>query len=300
MRIVVTGSTGLIGSELVHVLRYQGHEVLRLVRARPTGRHAAYWNPDTGVIDADALGRADAVVNLCGRSTGCRWTEQAKREILHSRTRPTGLLAETMARLPGGTRTLVSMSGVHIYGDQGDRILNEDSPEGPGFMASVARAWEAAADPAREAGIRVVHVRGGVVQNPAGGALAAQLPLFRLGLGGRLGSGRQWWSWISADDMTGILRHVLLTPDLVGPVNATAPNPVTNAELTRALAGALHRPALLPVPSFGPRLLFGQMADELLYASIRAVPARILAAGYTFRHTDLEVAYRDLLSRPAA
>jgi uncharacterized protein (TIGR01777 family) len=299
MRIAVTGSTGLIGSELVHMLRYQGHEMLRLVRARPTGRHASYWNPETGVIDAEVLGRTDAVVHLAGRSIGGRWTDQVKREILDSRTRSTGLLAGTMARLTGGPRTLVAMSMIAYYGDQGDRILTEDSPTGQGFMAAVARASETAAEPARAAGIRVVHVRGGILQSPKGGILARQLPLFRLGLGGRLGSGRQWWSWVSADDMVGILRHVLLTPDLAGPVNATAPNPVTNAELTRTLAGVLHRPALLPVPRLGPRLLFGDLADEVLYASIRALPERALAGGYRFRHPDVGAAFRDLLGQPA-
>ena len=301
MRIAVTGSSGLIGSELVPVLKHEGHQVLRLVRARPTGRDAAYWNPETGEIDAAALADTEAVVHLAGKNVGeRRWSESHKRQVLESRTRGTRLIAETMAGLRGGPRTLVSMSGVHYYGSRGDEILTEDSSPGEGFLASVSHAWEAAADPARAAGIRVVHPRGGLVLSLGGAPLAMQLPLFRLGLGGRFGSGSQWWSWISIDDMVGLLRHAVLTPTVSGPLNATAPEPVTNAEFTRALASALGRPAVLRVPRLGLRLVIGELADELVYASIRVLPERTLASGYVFRHATLEQALRDLLSRTEA
>lgn len=301
MRIAVAGSTGMIGSALLPRLTRDGHEVLRLVRSRPAGRGASFWDPATGVIDADALRGTDVVVNLAGKGIGSgRWTDQRKREILESRTRSTGLLAETMAKLDGGPRTLVSMSGVHWYGvDRGDEVLTEASGpgEGGGFMPEVCHAWEAAADPARAAGIRVVHVRGGIVLSPEADALRRLLPLFRLGLGGRFGSGRQWWSWISIDDAVGIIRHAAVYRAVEGPVNATAPTPVTNAEFTTALAATVHRPALVPVPRFGPRLLVGDLADELLYGSHRVLPERALASGYAFRHTQLAPALDDLLSR---
>jgi uncharacterized protein len=299
VRIAVAGSTGMIGSALLPRLTRDGHEVLRLVRSRPAGRGASSWDPATGVIDGDALRATDVVVNLAGRSIGAgRWTAARKREILESRSRSTGLLAETMAKLDGGPRTLVSMSGVHWYGvDRGDEVLTEASGPGEGFMAEVCHAWEAAADPARAEGIRVVHVRGGIVLSRQADALRRLLPLFRLGLGGRFGSGRQWWSWISIDDAVGILRHAVVEGAVEGPVNATAPAPVTNAEFTRALAAAVHRPALLPVPRFGPRLLVGDLADELLYGSQRVLPERALASGYAFHHTELTPVLRELLTR---
>ena len=302
MRIAVTGSSGLVGSDLVAILRRDGHEVLRLVRSRPAGRGAAYWNPDTGEIDTEAVADCDAVIHLAGANIGeRRWTEARKREILDSRTKGTGLIAETLARLDDGPRTLVSMSGIHYYGDRGDEVVTESMPPGTDlFMAAVAAAWEAATAPAEAAGIRVVHVRGGVSVTPKGSTLARMLPLFRVGLGGRFGSGRQWWSWASLDDMIGVIRHAALDASVTGPLNAVAPNPVTNAEFTRILAGVLGRPAMLPVPRFGPHLIFGDLADELIYASIRAVPERTLASGYSFRHPDLETALRELLRRPRA
>jgi uncharacterized protein len=302
MLVAVTGSTGLIGSALVRRLSDEGHEVLRLTRGEPTGPGQARWDPAGGTIDAAGLAKADAVVHLAGRSIAdtLRWTRRARREILGSRVQGTALLARTLAGL-GGPGVLVCASGVDYYGDRGDEALTEASSSGGGFLAEVCRQWEAAAEPARAAGLRVVHLRTGPVQTPAGGILARQLPLFRLGLGGRLGSGRQWWSWIALDDVVGIYRHALLDERAAGPLNATAPNPVTNAEHAAALARVLGRPAFLHVPAFAPRLALGrQLADELLFSSKRAYPAATEASGYVFRHPELEPTLRHLLGRPAA
>jgi len=299
MLVAVTGSTGLIGSALVPSLVAEGHEVLRFTRSPSPGPGAARWDPAGGTIDSEALAKADAVAHLAGRSIAAlRWTPKVRREILESRTRGTRLLAETMASLPDGPRVLVSASGINFYGDRGDEVLTETSPSGQGFLAEVCRQWEGAAGPARAAGIRTVHVRTGFVQTPRGGVLPRLLPLFRVGLGGRFGSGRQWWSWVTLDDLIGIYRHALTASTADGPLNATAPNPATNAEFTATLAKVLGRPALVPVPSFGPRLLVGQMADELLFDSARVHPAATEASGYSFQHPNLEAALRHVLTRP--
>lgn len=299
MRIAVTGSTGLIGSALLPRLRHAGHDVLRLVRSRPPGRGAAFWDPAAGQLDPESLQGTDAVVHLAGRPITDRWTKHVKRDILESRTLSTHLLATTMAQLSGGPQALVCMSGINFYGrDRGQEILTEDSTPGEGFMAEVCQAWEAAAEPARAAGLRVVHIRNGMGLTPEGGPLAKQLPLFRLGLGGRLGSGRQWWSWVAIDDIVGVITHAVTAEDVHGPLNATAPLPVTNAEFTRTLARVLNRPALLPVPRFGPRLVLGEISDEMAFGSLRVRPERTLASGYTFRHPDLGPALADLINRP--
>jgi uncharacterized protein (TIGR01777 family) len=300
--VAVTGSTGLIGGVLVRQLEADGHRVLRFTRSQPTRSDQARWDPMGGRIDADALARADAVVHLAGRGIGdgLRWTRRIKEEILQSRVRGTRLLAEAMAGAAGsgGPRVLVCASGIHSYGDGGDAVLTESSRPGSGFLAEVVRQWEAAADRARAAGLRVVHIRNGIVQAAKAPVLARQLPLFRLGLGGRLGSGRQWWSWVALDDTVGLYRHALLADDLEGPVNGTAPNPVTNAEFTATLARVLGRPAFLAVPEVVPRLLLGQLAEELLFASLRVQPAAAQASGYAFRFPELEPALRHLLDRP--
>jgi uncharacterized protein len=302
MLVAVTGSTGLIGTALVRQLLADGHQVLRFTRSEPTGPDQSRWDPMGGRIDADALARADAVVHLAGRgiAEGLRWTRKVKEEILQSRVNGTRLLAETMAPRAGsgGPRVLVCASGVHRYGDGGDRLLTESSPDGGGFLAEVVRRWEAAADPARAAGVRVVHVRNGIVQAAEGGPLARLLPLFRLGLGARLGSGRQWMSWVAIDDTVGLYRHALLTGGLEGPVNGTAPNPVTNAEYTAVLARVLGRPGFLAVPTPALRLGLGQLGEELLLASLRVRPAAAEASGYAFRFPELEPALRHLLRRP--
>jgi uncharacterized protein len=298
MRIAVTGSTGLIGTALVSSLTADGHEVIRFTRSQSPAPGAARWDPVGGTIDAGALARADAVVHLAGRSIGpVRWTAKVKREILRSRVDGTRLLAQTMAGLEDGPRVLVCASGIHWYGDRGDEVLTERSPPGKGFLAEVCRQWEGAAEPARAAGIRKVHVRSGVVQAGEGGVLALQARLFRLGLGGRLGSGRQWLSWIALDDIVGVYRHALTT-EVHGPLNGTTPNPVTNAEFTATLARVLGRPALVPVPALALRLLLGQVADELVLFSARVHPAATEASGYRFQFPHLEPALRHVLSRP--
>jgi uncharacterized protein len=304
MLVAVTGASGLIGTALARRLEAEGHQVLRLTRSRPTGPGQVRWDPAAGRLDPDALAKADAVIHLAGANIGdkLRWTAREKRKILRSRVEGTGLVARTMAELAGasgGPRVLVCASGAHYYGDRGDEVLTEASGPGGGFLAGVVRQWEAAADPARDAGLRVVHLRTGPVQDASGAGLPKQALLFRLGLGGRFGSGRQWLSWIALDDIAGAYLHALTRDDLDGPVNTAAPNPVTNAEFTATLARVLRRPAVLHVPAFAPRLVLGEFADEMLFASIRAVPARLQETGYRFRFPELEAALRHTLDRPA-
>ena len=302
MLVAVTGTSGLIGTALVRRLAAEGHQVLRLTRSRPSGPDQLQWDPMAGRLDPDALAKADAVVHLAAANIGdkLRWTARTKREILQTRVEGTGLVARTMAepaQVPSGPRVLVCASGAHYYGDRGDEVLTEASSGGRGFLADVVRQWEAAADPARAAGLRVVHLRTGPVQDAAGAGLPKQALMFRLGVGGRFGSGRQWLSWIALDDIAGAYLHVLAREDLDGPVNAVAPNPVTNAEFTATLARILRRPAVLHVPAFAPRLVLGEFADEMLFTSIRARPARLQATGYRFRFPELEPALRHTLGR---
>lgn len=303
MLVAVTGASGLIGTALTRRLRAEGHQVLRLTRSRPTGADQVQWDPMAGQLDPDALAKADAVVHLAARNLGeqLRWTARTKRELLSSRVEGTALVARTMADLAGGAggpRVLLCASGVGFYGDRGDEVLTEASSGGSGFLAGLCRQWEAAADPAREAGLRVVHLRTGPVQDTAGGGLPKQALMFRLGLGGRLGSGRQWLSWTSLDDIVGAYVHALTHDELDGPVNNVAPNPVTNAEFTTTLARVLHRPALLPIPELGPRLVLGETADEFLFVSQRAHPVRLLETGFQFRFPELEAALRHTFNRP--
>ncbi|HSK91746.1 MAG TPA: TIGR01777 family oxidoreductase [Euzebyales bacterium] len=306
MHVAITGATGLIGTELSNALRDRGHTVTGITRATP-GPGQLQWSPSEQRIDAGALRGVDAVVHLAGEKIGfadwsprsiaaARWSPATKRRIVTSRVDGTGLIARTMAELDGGPRTLVSVSAVHFYGDRGDEVLTEDSTAGDElFLSRVCVAWESAAEPARQAGIRVVHPRIGLVQTPRDGALQRSLPVFRLGLGGRFGSGRQWWSWVMLDDVIGVLLHALTDDAVSGPLNVTAPEPVTNAAYTRILGRVLGRPAVLPIPAFGPRLVFGEMADELLYTSARVLPEQALASGYSFRHPDLEAGLRSVL-----
>ena len=298
MRVAVTGSTGLIGTALVARLREEGHEVTRLVRDRRRAREpgAVFWDPARGEVDAAGLEGHDVVVHLAGESLVGIWTRAKKRRIRESRARGTRVLAEALAGLARPPRLLLAASAIGFYGPrEPDEVVDESTPAGRGFLAEVAVEWEAAAEPARTAGIRVVHARFGLVLSPRGGALAKMLPVFRLGLGGTLGSGEQVWSWIALDDVVEAALHVFRTEALAGPVNFTAPEPVSNAEFTRVLGRVLRRPAPFGVPAFAARLVAGEMAEEVLLAGAYVVPRRLLDSGYGFRLPALEPALRQLL-----
>jgi len=295
LRVAITGSTGLIGTALARSLRADGHRVLPVVRSRPKEGEIG-WDPREGRIDEAGLHGVDAVVHLAGETVGERWTEARKARIRESRVRGTSLLARTLASLPRPPGVLVSASAIGYYGDRGDEPLEEDAGPGSDFLAQVAQEWEAATEPAARAGIRVAIPRLGLVLSPAGGALARMLPVFQLGAGGRLGSGRQWWSWVSLPDVVRGIRFLLEAEATSGPYNLAAPEPVTNAEFTRTLGRVLSRPALFAVPEVALRLAFGEMADATLLASQRALPARLLGAGFAFRHPHLEAALRAVLN----
>ncbi len=292
--VALSGSSGLIGSALAAYLNSGGHHVKRLVRGTSEEPDAIRWNPATGESDWTGI---DAVVHLAGESVAARWTPAKKARIRDSRVIATGRLARSLARAARPPGVLVCASAIGFYGNRGDEELDEDSSAGTGFLAEVAQEWERAAQPAVEAGIRVVHVRFGVVLSPRGGALGQIVTPFSLAMGGPISSGRQYWSWISIDDAIGAIEHCLMTPSLAGPVNLVAPRPVTNREFTATLARVLHRPALIPVPARAIRLALGEMADEMLLASARVLPRRLERSGYPFRHPDLETALRHLLGR---
>ena len=297
MKVLISGATGLIGSALIPELESGGHQITRLTRSPGSGGDVG-WNPDVGEIDASRLEGHDAVVHLAGESIGeGRWTPEKKRRIRESRTKGTRLLAETIAGLPEPPRVMVSASAVGYYGDRGNELLREDSGPGSDFLAEVCKAWEAAADPAREAGMRVVHLRNGIVLSTEGGALARTLPIFKLGGGGRIGSGRQWWSWVAMDDVVGAIVHALTDDSVEGPVNVGSPNPLTNAEYTRVLGKVLNRPTIFPLPAPAARLMLGEVADALLLASQRMEPAKLEETDYEFRYPELEGALRHLLGR---
>jgi uncharacterized protein (TIGR01777 family) len=297
MKIVISGASGLIGTQLVAKLSSNGHEVVRLVR-RSSKAGEIQWNPKSGTLDAAALEGTDAVIHLSGAGIGDkRWTDGYRKEILDSRTATTALLANTMASLSRKPSVFLSGSAIGIYGARNDEQLTEVSTHGTGFLAEVCEQWEAAAKPAVDAGIRTVYLRTGIVLSPKGGALKKLLPLFKLGVGGKFGNGKQWQSWISIDDEIGAIEY-LLTANVSGAVNLTAPNPVTNAEFTKVLASVLKRPAIVPVPTFAPKILLGgELADALLFTGQRVIPAALNASGYTFKHTTLESALRSLLSK---
>ena len=294
MLVGLSGSTGLIGSALAPALRAAGHDVLVLVRREPSGPGEVSWDPDGGSLDAGALQGVDAIVHLAGENIGQRWTKATRRRVLDSRVQGTRLLAETAARLERPPSVLVCASATGFYGDRGDEILTEASPRGTGFLADVVDAWEHAAEPAREAGIRTVHLRQGIVLSRRGGALAKLLLPFRLGLGGRVGSGRQWWSWVGLDDVVAAYLYALDHP-LAGPVNVTAPGVTTNRELTEAIGRALHRPAVFPLPGFAVRAMFGQMGVEMLLGGQRTQPAALIAAGFSFARPELDAALEQAL-----
>lgn len=287
--VVVGGASGLIGSALVAALELHGHQVRRLVRpGGQTGSDTVAWDPAAGTIDAAALEGVGAVVNLAGTAVGPhRWTEAHKTEVLQSRTQSTALLARTIAGLHNPPGVLVNASASGYYGDRGDEVLTEDTPSGTGFLAEVCRAWEAATAPAWESGVRVAMLRTGLVLAAGGGALGRMLPVFKLGLGGRIGPGTQWWSWIDLEDEIGAILHLLSNPKAWGPFNLASPNPVTNAEFTVLLAKALGRPAALAVPKIVLRTALGGFADEALLSSQRLSSQKLIDCGYDFVAPDL-------------
>lgn len=300
LRIAMSGATGLIGRELNAFLRSLGHEVVPIVRNRHAQDNAVAWEPDTGWIDEEALAAVDAVVHLAGKPIGSRFTEAHKHELRDSRIGPTTRLAEVIGRL-GGPRTLVSASAIGYYGARRDGWVRETDPPGDDFLARLCVDWEAATAPASDAGVRVVNVRTGIVLTPRGGALAQQLPLFRAGVGGRLGDGTAWQSWISIDDIVGIYAHAVLNEALSGPVNGVAPAPVTAREFATTLGSVLRRPAAVPVPQVGPKLLLGaEGAQQLAPASQRASSAKVEGSGYEFRQGTLEEALRHVLGATRA
>jgi uncharacterized protein len=299
LHVAVTGASGLIGSAVCRRLEAAGHRVSRLVR-RAAGPGEIFWDPAAGALYPVALEGTDAVVHLSGENVGARWTTARKARIRSSRVASTRLLSETLAGLQRPPHVLISASAIGIYGDRGDEVLTEESAPGDpdrDFLVSVSREWEKAAEPARVEGIRVVHPRFGVVLSPAGGALRKMLLPFRLGLGGRLGSGKQWLSWISIDDAVQAIQRALVDDGLQGPVNVTAPEPLTNRDFTRTLARVLSRPAFFAVPESALRLAFGEMAGGTILSSARVLPARLLQAGYRFGYPDLVSALRHVLQK---
>lgn len=300
MKVAITGSTGLIGSHVTRDLQGAGHEVVQMVRSDPSAGDILYRT--AGPLDPAALRGVDAVVHLAGEPIGgssptdLRWTAAKKQRILDSRVQGTTTIARAMADADKGPTVLISASAIGVYGNRGDEVLTEGSAPGDDFLAGVVQAWEAAADPAREAGIRVVHPRFGIVLHPQGGALQKMLPLFRARLGGRFGSGRQWWSWVAMADVVGAVRWALETDQAAGPYNVTGLHPTTNATFTEVLGEVLDRPTAVTVPAFGPRLVLGELADALLFNSQRVEAARLVEEGYQHRFADLDPALREALS----
>lgn len=296
MRIVVTGSTGLVGSRLVPTLKSKGHEVFRLVRHKPNDATEIYWDPGEGTLSGVDLEGLDAVIHLAGENLAeGRWTDEKKKRIRESRVQGTTLLSETLASLNRKPQVLVSASAVGIYGSRGDEILTEQSASGSDFLSEVCREWELATQPAAQAGIRVVNMRFGVILSREGGALKKMLFPFRMGVGGKLGSGKQYMSWVAIEDAVGAIEHALERDSLRGPVNVVAPGAATNYEFTKALGHALSRPTIFPVPAFAARLVFGEMADATLLASQRVEPERLKESGYIFKYAELKDALRHAL-----
>lgn len=308
-RVLVSGGSGLIGSAIVPSLKSAGARIARLVRAEssdvqsaaastegPADEERIPWNP-LQPISPESVSGFDAVIHLAGESIAGRWTAEKKEKIRDSRVLGTRHLAQALAQAPRRPQVFISSSAIGYYGDRGEEVLRERSAPGSGFLADVCREWEAATEPAAAAGIRTVQIRTGVVLSTAGGALGKMLTPFRLGLGGRIGSGRQWMSWIDVQDMVGAIHHILKTDLIAGPANLVAPKPVMNAEFTRTLAGVLRRPAMLPLPGFAVKLAFGEMGETVLLGSQRVEPAQLVASGYPFRFSDLRVSLENLLRK---
>jgi len=296
LKILLSGGSGLIGSALAPRLRADGHEVLRLVRREPRAADEVQWDPMRGELDPADLAGVEAAVHLSGASVNRRWTQSSRRVIRESRVETTSLLAETLAKLSPLPKALLSGSAIGYYGDTGDTIRDEDGPRGEGFLADVVGDWEAATHPAMAAGIRVCRLRTGIVLARQGGALRLQLPIFKLGLGGRLGSGRQYLSWITLEDEIEAIAFLLTADDVSGPVNLVAPGPVTNSAFTKALAQALHRPAFAAVPAFALKLALDGFAEEGLLTGQRLTPRVLTEAGFTFRHPELPEAFAAVLT----
>ena len=300
MKILISGSNGLVGSALMNSLKGDGHDVFALVRRAPHADAEVEWYPERGSLALARLEGMDAVVHLAGESIAeGRWTDERKRSIRESRVKGTTVLSEALANLKHPPQTLLCASAIGYYGDRGDEILTEESVPGNDFLANVCIEWERATRTAAEKGIRVVNLRFGIILSAEGGALAKMLPPFRMGAGGRIGSGKQWMSWIALDDVVGVIKFALASDALRGPVNVVAPNPVTNAEFTKTLGKVLSRPTLFPIPAFGLRLAFGEMADALLLSSQRVEPVKLKQTGYHFRYSELETALRRVLSKAA-
>jgi uncharacterized protein (TIGR01777 family) len=298
MKILITGSSGLIGSALIPYLQEQGHEIVRLVRRRPDpGAAEVGWNPDTGTIDANALTGIEGAVNLAGENLGAkRWTATQKQRIHDSRVNGTRLLTEAMARLEPRPQVLASASGLGYYGDKGDQLLRENAPAGTDFPATFTREWEEVSQAVSETGIRVVNMRFGLVLAPGADLITWMLLPFKLGLGAKLGNGRQYMSWIAIDDLVRAINHILTTPALEGSLNVSSPNPVTNAEFTKTMGRVLSRPTFLTVPTLAMKLAFGEMGESLM-VSVRMNPSKLVSSGFRFEHPELEGALRQALRK---
>lgn len=296
MKIVIAGATGLVGTALTDILIAGGHQVSRLLRVHKAGE--LFWSPEQNELDPTQLEGFDAVVNLAGENIASdRWTEEKKRQIRDSRVNGTRLLASTLATLSSPPSVLVNASALGYYGDRGDEVLTETSSAGSGFLANVVREWEAATEPASAKGIRVALMRIGVVLSPKGGAMSRLLPIFQMGGGGILGSGKQYMSWIDLEDVARAFHRAIMSTNLEGPINTAAPHPVTNAEFTKVLGKVLMRPTLFPLPAAAARLIMGEMADELLLASQRLKPAKLEENGFQFQYPTLEQSLRHLLGK---
>lgn len=298
MKVAISGASGLVGRAVSTHLEREGHEVVPMVRRQPGNKQEIFWDPEAGKVDAAALEGIDAVVHLAGENVGeGAWTEERKAAIYRSRVEGTRLIATTLASLKQKPKVFVCASAIGFYGDRGDAILTEKSGPGEGFLAELVRAWENASRPAADVGIRLVNLRIGVVLSTEGGALSRMITPFRLGLGGKIGSGEQYFPWIAGEDVARAVGHVIGSDSLTGPVNATAPDPVTNAEFTSTLAKVLKCPAIFPLPATVVKLAFGkEKAEELLLVSARVIPARLQASGFEFRYSTPEEALRSLLA----
>lgn len=294
--VLISGASGFVGTHLTELLLEKGYKVIKLTRSLTgSSDDQVYWNPAKGEIELESLQDLDAVVHLAGENIVGRWTDHKKAKIENSRVLGTKLLSESLAKLNKKPKVLISASAIGYYGNRGDEILSEESTPGEGFLADVSLKWENATEAANDAGIRVINLRIGMVLGLDGGALEKMLLPFRIGIGGKIGEGKQYWSWIAIDDLIGIIYYLLRNEDLKGPVNAVAPNPVTNSEFTFALGRVLNRPTILPLPAFAARVLLGEMADETMLSSARVKPQKLLDSGYKFKYPELQQTLNSIL-----